>query len=172
MDDRSLGRGRVSGPAVGLGTWQRLEGAAAAGRDRELTGTAVTAGIRLFGTSPMFGDAERLLAGALDGRRGEAVIAGKIWPPSEQEGAAQPSRPGRQSWSARPGRHARHGRFPPRIPPRPYHNRRPHTPYRPQRSHVGTQRKRHSVSPLPAGRAGLRPHLRVSRSPASGMTSR
>ena len=32
MDDRSLGRGRISVPAVGLGTWQRLEAAAAAGR--------------------------------------------------------------------------------------------------------------------------------------------
>jgi hypothetical protein len=40
----------------------------------------------------MYGDAERLLAGALDGRRGEAVVAGKIWTPSEQEGAAQLAR--------------------------------------------------------------------------------
>ena len=43
--------------------------------------------------------------------------------------------------------------------PRPYHNRRPHIPYRPQRRHTGTQRKRHSVSPLPALRRGQRPHL-------------
>jgi aryl-alcohol dehydrogenase-like predicted oxidoreductase len=92
MDDRSLGRGRIRVPAAGLGTWQRLEAAAAAGRDRELTGTAVTAGIRVFDTSAMYGDAERLLAGALDGRRDEAVIAGKIWTPSGQEGAAQLAR--------------------------------------------------------------------------------
>ena len=92
MDDRSLGRGRVSVPVVGLGTWQRLEAAAAAGRHRELIGAAVTAGIRLFDTSPMYGDAERLLAGALDGRRGEVVIADKIWTPSAQEGAAQLAR--------------------------------------------------------------------------------
>src|SRR2546430_2561210 len=55
MDDRSLGRGRISVPVVGLGTWRRLE-AAAAGRHRELISTAVTAGIRLFDTSPMAGD--------------------------------------------------------------------------------------------------------------------
>ena len=78
MDDRSLGRGRISVPVVGLGTWQRLEAAAAAGRHRELIDTAVTAGIRLFDTSPMYGDAERLLAGALDGRRDEVFIADKI----------------------------------------------------------------------------------------------
>jgi aryl-alcohol dehydrogenase-like predicted oxidoreductase len=92
MDDRSLGRGRISVPVVGLGTWQRLEAAAAAGRHRELIGTAVTAGIRLFDTSPMYGDAERLLAGALDGQRGQVVIADKIWTPSAQEGAAQLAR--------------------------------------------------------------------------------
>jgi aryl-alcohol dehydrogenase-like predicted oxidoreductase len=78
MENRSLGGGRVSVPVVGLGTWQRLEAAAAAGRDRELIGTAVTAGIRLFDTSPMYGDAQRLLADALDGRRDEAFIADKI----------------------------------------------------------------------------------------------
>jgi diketogulonate reductase-like aldo/keto reductase len=92
MDDRSLGRGRISVPVVGLGTWRRLEAAAAAGRHRELIGTAVTAGIRLFDTSPMYGDAERLLAGALDGRRDEVFIADKIWTPSAQEGAAQLAR--------------------------------------------------------------------------------
>jgi aryl-alcohol dehydrogenase-like predicted oxidoreductase len=92
MENRSLGGGRISVPVVGLGTWQRLEAAAAAGRHRELIGTAVTAGIRLFDTSPMYGDAERLLADALDGRRDQAFIADKIWTPSEQEGAAQLAR--------------------------------------------------------------------------------
>src|SRR6478736_585105 len=92
MENRSLGRGRVSVPVVGLGTWQRLEAAAAAGRHRELIGADVTAGIRLFDTSPMYGDAERLLAGALDGRRDQVIIADKIWTPSAQEGAAQLAR--------------------------------------------------------------------------------
>jgi diketogulonate reductase-like aldo/keto reductase len=40
----------------------------------------------------MYGDAQRLLADALDGRRDEAFIADKIWTPSEQEGAAQLAR--------------------------------------------------------------------------------
>src|SRR5690349_1310151 len=92
MENRSLGRGRVSVPVVGLGTWQRLEAAAAAGRDRELIGTAVAAGIRLFDTSPMYGDAQRLLADALDGQRDQVIIADKIWTPSAEEGAAQLAR--------------------------------------------------------------------------------
>ena len=49
---------------VGLGAWQRLEAAAASGQHRELVDTAIAAGIRLIDTSPMYGDAERLLADA------------------------------------------------------------------------------------------------------------
>ncbi|WP_167760581.1 aldo/keto reductase [Blastococcus sp. CT_GayMR16] len=92
IESRSLGRGRISVPVVGLGTWQRLEAAAAAGRHRELVDTAIAAGVRLVDTSPMYGDAERLLAEALDGRRDEVVIADKIWTPSAQEGVAQLAR--------------------------------------------------------------------------------
>ena len=55
-------------PVVGLGTWRRLEAAAASGQHRELIGSAIAAGVRLIDTSPMYGDAERLLADAL-GRR-------------------------------------------------------------------------------------------------------
>jgi len=91
MENRNLGRGRgrVSVPVVGLGTWRRLEAAAAAGRHRKLTGAAIAAGITLFDTSPMYGQAEKLLADALGGQRGQVLIAEKIWTPSAQEGAAQ-----------------------------------------------------------------------------------
>jgi aryl-alcohol dehydrogenase-like predicted oxidoreductase len=92
MENRSLGRGRVSVPVVGLGTWRRLEAAAAAGQDHELIGAALAAGVRLIDTSPMYGAAERLLSGALDGRRDQVIIADKVWTPSAQEGAAQLSR--------------------------------------------------------------------------------
>jgi aryl-alcohol dehydrogenase-like predicted oxidoreductase len=92
MENRSLGQGRVSVPVVGLGTWRRLEAAAAAGRHRELIDAAIAAGIGLFDTSPMYGDAERLLADAVTGTRSQVVIADKIWTPSPEEGAAQLSR--------------------------------------------------------------------------------
>ena len=93
MENRSLGRGRVSVPVVGLGTWRRLEAAAAAGRHRELIGAAIAAGVRLFDTSPMYGDAERLLAGALEGQRDLVVIADKIWTRSRRRAP--------RSWPAR-----------------------------------------------------------------------
>ncbi len=92
MENRSLGRDRVSVPVVGLGTWRRLEAAASAGHHGELIEAAIAAGIRLIDTSPMYGAAERLLSGAVDGHRGQVFIADKIWTPSAEEGAAQLSR--------------------------------------------------------------------------------
>jgi aryl-alcohol dehydrogenase-like predicted oxidoreductase len=92
MENRNLGRGRISVPVVGLGTWRRLEAAAAAGRHRDLIDTAIEVGIRLVDTSPMYGDAERLLADAIDGRRDHSFVADKIWTPSRQEGVAQLAR--------------------------------------------------------------------------------
>jgi diketogulonate reductase-like aldo/keto reductase len=80
---------RTLGPVVGLGTWQRLEAAAAAGRHRELVGRALDVGVRVFDSSPRYGAAERLLAEALGERRREAFIATKIWTPSASEGRAQ-----------------------------------------------------------------------------------
>jgi aryl-alcohol dehydrogenase-like predicted oxidoreductase len=92
MENRSLGRGRMSVPVVGLGTWRRLEAAAAAGRHRQLIDSAIAAGIRLVDTSPMYGAAQRLLADALDGNRDRVVLADKIWTPSPEEGEAQLAR--------------------------------------------------------------------------------
>jgi diketogulonate reductase-like aldo/keto reductase len=92
LEYRSLVRDRVSVPVVGLGTWRRLEAAAVAGRHGELIQAAIAAGIRLIDTSPMYGAAERLLSGALDGQRGQVFIADKVWTPSAEEGAAQLSR--------------------------------------------------------------------------------
>jgi diketogulonate reductase-like aldo/keto reductase len=77
---------------VGLGTWQRLEVAAAAGQDRELIRAAVATGIRLIDTSPMYGDAERLLSEGLGVIRDQVLVADKVWTPSPEEGAAQLAR--------------------------------------------------------------------------------
>ena len=91
MENRSLGRGRVSAGGR-AGTWRRLEAAAAEGRHRELTGAAIAAGIGLFDTSPMYGDAERLLADVLDGQHQPGCHRRQDLDPSAEEGAAQMSR--------------------------------------------------------------------------------
>jgi aryl-alcohol dehydrogenase-like predicted oxidoreductase len=89
VENRELGRDRVSVPVVGLGTWQRLEAAAAAGRHRELIARALRVGIRVFDSSPMYGRAERLLGEALSDRRDEAFVATKVWAGSRAEGREQ-----------------------------------------------------------------------------------
>jgi diketogulonate reductase-like aldo/keto reductase len=81
MEERRLG------PVVGLGTWNTFGGdAALAGR---VVDAALTGGCRSFDSSPMYGEAERSLSSALDGRRDEAIVATKIWTPSMHEGQEQ-----------------------------------------------------------------------------------
>jgi diketogulonate reductase-like aldo/keto reductase len=79
--------GRRLGPAVGLGTWNTFGG------DEEpahrVVAAALDAGVRCFDTSPMYGAAERTLAAALAGRRGEATVLTKIWSPSPEAARAQ-----------------------------------------------------------------------------------
>lgn len=89
MEQRALGKGRASVPVVGLGTWQRFEAAAAAGRDGALVVRALDDGTRVFDSSPMYGRAERLLAAALGTRRDEAFVATKVWTESPEEGVEQ-----------------------------------------------------------------------------------
>jgi aryl-alcohol dehydrogenase-like predicted oxidoreductase len=89
MEKRNLGLRQVPVPVVGLGTWRRFEAAAAAGRHHQLLDSAIAAGIRLIDTSPMYGDAERLLAATLHGTRDRVLIADKVWTPSLEEGVAQ-----------------------------------------------------------------------------------
>src|SRR5919204_209584 len=81
MEERRLG------PVVGLGTWNTIGGDVDLART--VVGTALGAGVRLFDSSPMYGAAERSLAAALAGRRGEATVATKIWARSVEEGRAQ-----------------------------------------------------------------------------------
>jgi diketogulonate reductase-like aldo/keto reductase len=78
---------RRLGPVVGLGTYRTFEGDVA--RARAVVDAALTAGVRSFDTSPMYGSAEEALGGALQGQRDRASVATKIWTPSVDEGRHQ-----------------------------------------------------------------------------------
>jgi diketogulonate reductase-like aldo/keto reductase len=84
MEERRLG------PVVGLGTWNTFD------HDEELArvvvDAALTGGARVLDSSPMYGGAERSMAGALDGRRAKAVVATKIWAPGLEEAREQYAR--------------------------------------------------------------------------------
>jgi aryl-alcohol dehydrogenase-like predicted oxidoreductase len=89
LEHRPFGTGRPALPVVGLGTWARLEAAAAAGRHVELIQRTLAEDVRVFDSSPMYGAAERLLAEALGSQRRSAFIATKIWTRTSAEGVAQ-----------------------------------------------------------------------------------
>jgi diketogulonate reductase-like aldo/keto reductase len=81
---------RRLGPVIGLGTWNTFGGDAELARD--VVGTALAEGAELIDTSPMYGNAERSLSSALDGRRERATVATKIWAPTAGQGREQYAR--------------------------------------------------------------------------------
>jgi aryl-alcohol dehydrogenase-like predicted oxidoreductase len=94
MEQRAFGRSGLTVPAVGMGTWQTLDVRAA--RDEAaragVVRAAMEAGTTLFDTSPMYGQAERVLARSLGEARGRVLVADKVWTPSAAEGREQVAR--------------------------------------------------------------------------------
>ncbi len=91
METRPLGKSGVQVPVVGMGTWRTFDvrGAAAEVSRRTLVSAALTAGMQLFDSSPMYGESERVLGLALAERRADAFVATKVWTHSVDEGHAQ-----------------------------------------------------------------------------------
>jgi diketogulonate reductase-like aldo/keto reductase len=89
VEQRLLSQRGPEVPVVGLGTWQRLEAAGRRGGHVALIGAALDYGVKVFDSSPMYGQAEQLLAEALGERRRVAIVATKIWTNSRQEGQQQ-----------------------------------------------------------------------------------
>src|SRR5487761_59776 len=86
MEQRPLGRSGLLVPAIGMGTWRTFDTTEDRG---PLVGAAISAGITLFDSSPMYGRAEGALAAALHGRREAVQVATKIWTESADEGRRQ-----------------------------------------------------------------------------------
>jgi aryl-alcohol dehydrogenase-like predicted oxidoreductase len=73
-----------------MGTYRTFDVRGAAAADsRAVIDAALVAGARVFDSSPMYGEAERVLAQGLKGRRDEAIVATKVWTRSADEGRAQ-----------------------------------------------------------------------------------
>lgn len=94
MEYRDLGKSGLRVPVVGMGTWKTFDvrGAAAEGRARGVVDAALAAGASFLDSSPMYGEAERVLGEALASRRERALVATKVWTPSAAEGRRQAER--------------------------------------------------------------------------------
>src|SRR5229473_3636017 len=94
MEKRMLGRTGLQVPVIGMGTWRTFDvrGEVAKKNARAVVDAALAAGANFFDSSPMYGQAERVLGEALHGRRDRAIIATKVWAQTASEGRAQAER--------------------------------------------------------------------------------
>ncbi len=91
MEKRTLGKSGLIVPVVGMGTWRTFDvrGAGAEADARRVVDEALAAGANFFDSSPMYGEAERVLGQTLTRRREQALIATKVSTRSTNEGQHQ-----------------------------------------------------------------------------------
>ena len=72
-----------------MGTSKTFDVAAVDDARQRITDTALDAGATFVDSSPMYGNAERILGATLGRRRGEAIVATKVWTPDDAEAERQ-----------------------------------------------------------------------------------
>lgn len=90
MEYRAFGATGLDVPVVGMGTWKTFD---VRGREAEarvrVTDAAFDTGATFFDSSPMYGEAERVLGRTLNGRRERAIVATKVWTSDDVEAEQQ-----------------------------------------------------------------------------------
>jgi aryl-alcohol dehydrogenase-like predicted oxidoreductase len=91
MEWRDLGSSELRLPVIGMGTWRTFDvhGKEANAARARLVRRALDLSVSFFDTSPMYGEAERVLAASLAGRRDAALVATKVWSEEPREGFRQ-----------------------------------------------------------------------------------
>ena len=91
MEIRTLGKSGLDVPAVGMVTWRTFDvrGKREEDNARAVVDQAFAAGANFFDSSPMYGQAERVLGSLLQERRERAIVATKVWARSTAEGRNQ-----------------------------------------------------------------------------------
>lgn len=91
MEVRKLGRTGLQTPVIGLGTYRvfNVRDDLGEARAETVTTAALDSGARLFDSSPMYGESERVLALSLAGRRQDAIVATKVWARTRAVGEQQ-----------------------------------------------------------------------------------
>jgi len=90
MESRTLGNTGLRVPVIGMGTWHTFDVTGTeADKRQQVTDAAFEAGATFFDSSPMYGEAERVLGRTLRGRRDRAIVATKVWTSSDAEALRQ-----------------------------------------------------------------------------------
>jgi aryl-alcohol dehydrogenase-like predicted oxidoreductase len=91
MERRRLGNSGLECGVVGMGTWRTFDvRGAKVEKDRALlVDRAVAAGVDLFDSSPMYGEAERVRGRSLTGTRDRVLVATKVWSADDDVAARQ-----------------------------------------------------------------------------------
>ncbi|HLW48339.1 MAG TPA: aldo/keto reductase [bacterium] len=92
MERRAFGTtGLPAVPVIGMGTWRTFDvrGPGPERNAHQVVEAAFGAGTRVFDSSPMYGEAERVLSAALRTHRAEALVLTKVWTSSPAEGRRQ-----------------------------------------------------------------------------------
>ncbi len=91
MERRRLGKSGLTVPVIGLGTYRSLDarGKKEETNARRVVDAALASGANFIDSSPMYGESERVLGATLQDRRGEAIVATKVWTASAHDGQLQ-----------------------------------------------------------------------------------
>jgi diketogulonate reductase-like aldo/keto reductase len=93
MGKRNLGKSGFVIPVIGMGTWQTFDvsGTAEEENCKEVVSTAYQHGATFYDSSPMYGEAERVLGNAVIdlGLREKVMIATKVWTDDDAQAAKQ-----------------------------------------------------------------------------------
>lgn len=79
----------LSVPVIGMGTSKTFEVPIVDEVRQAITDTALDAGAVFVDSSPMYGDAERILGATLGSRRQQAIVATKVWTSDDEEAERQ-----------------------------------------------------------------------------------
>jgi aryl-alcohol dehydrogenase-like predicted oxidoreductase len=91
MEQRTLGKTGLVVPVVGMGTWKTFNarGEQAEETARRIVDQALATGANFFDSSPMYGEAERVLGQAIAERREQTLVATKVWADTTEAGRKQ-----------------------------------------------------------------------------------
>src|SRR5882672_3682166 len=90
VEHRTFGKTDLKVPVIGMGTWHTFNVSGREADERTLvTDAAFETGATFFDSSPMYGEAERVLGRTLRGRRDRALVATKVWTSNDRDAERQ-----------------------------------------------------------------------------------